>query len=177
MRIAVGSTNRTKVDGVTLGVAVSDLLRGAEIIPVKIVIEEFGQPIGFGQVITGAMERAQQAFHDVDLSVGIEGGLINAPHTKSGYFEVAVCAIYDGKQFHLGMSPGCEWPVKVTKMIINDGLDGSQAMREAGLTTEEKIGANGGAIALLSHGKIDRTECNRLAFIMALVHLENVEHY
>lgn len=91
--------------------------------------------------------------------------------------EVAVCAIYDGKQFHLGLSPGFEWPKSVTDLIVNQGLDGSQALREAGFTDHEKIGTAEGGIWIFTHGKMNRKEYNKLAVMMALIHLENKEYY
>jgi non-canonical (house-cleaning) NTP pyrophosphatase len=112
-----------------------------------------------------------------DYGFGIEGGLIAIPQTKSGHMEVGICAIYDGKQIHLGMTPGFEWPTKVIDGILNKGYDGSQAMREAGITAEEKIGANKGVINTLSNGRINRTEYNKQAVIAALIHLEHPEYY
>jgi non-canonical (house-cleaning) NTP pyrophosphatase len=91
--------------------------------------------------------------------------------------EVAACAIFDGSQVHLGLSPAFEWPTKVTDSILNKGLDGSQAMKEAGLTPHEKIGEKEGVIGLLTKGRMNRTEYNKLAIMMALTHLENPEHF
>jgi inosine/xanthosine triphosphatase len=118
-----------------------------------------------------------QSFHDCDYSIGIEGGLIEVPGTKSGYMEFGVCAIYDGANYHLGFSPGFEWPTSVTDLIVNKGFDGSSALKEAGFTDHEKIGTAQGGIWILTKGKIDRTEYNKQAVTMALIQLENSEHY
>jgi inosine/xanthosine triphosphatase len=123
------------------------------------------------------MNRARQAFIDTDYSVGIEGGLMAVPYTKTGYMEIGACAIYDGSHFHLGLSPAFEWPKSVADGIIHRGLDGSQAFRDAGFTNHEKIGISHGGIWILTKGKIDRTRYNELAVMMALIHLENKEHY
>lgn len=177
MKIAVGSTNKTKVDAVEQGIASSVLFKDAEVVSVKVVVEEFGHPIGADAVVQGAIDRAKQAQAGSDYGVGIEGGLIAIPHTKTGYFEVAICAIYDGKNICLGMSPGIEWPVRAAELILAGTHDGSQAIREIGLTKEEKLGGTIGAVGLLTGGKLDRTEYNRLAFITALAQLETADHY
>jgi len=61
--------------------------------------------------------------------------------------------------------------------LILDGLDGSQAFKELGLTDHSKIGTAEGAIYILTHGKVNRTQLNELAFTMALLQLENPAHY
>ncbi|MFA6131085.1 MAG: inosine/xanthosine triphosphatase [Patescibacteria group bacterium] len=175
--VNVGSRNQTKVQAVSEALQESKLFDAVEVVPVDVVAEEFGHPVGIEQVIKGAMDRAQKAFKNCELSFGIEGGLVEVPQTKSYYMEFAVCAIYDGTQFHLGMSPGFEWPKSVTDMIVHEKLDGSQALKKAGLTVEEKIGATEGGIWILTHGRMNRKEYNRLAVEMALIHLENMEHY
>lgn len=99
------------------------------------------------------------------------------PETKSGYMEVAVCAIYDGLQFHLGLSPAYEWPKTVTNLIVHQKLDGSQALQAAGFTDHEKIGTAEGGVWILTKGKMNRKEYNKIAVMMALIHIENEGHY
>ncbi|OHA08882.1 MAG: hypothetical protein A3A44_02195 [Candidatus Sungbacteria bacterium RIFCSPLOWO2_01_FULL_60_25] len=150
---------------------------GAEVDGVEVKTEEFGHPISLPTIVDGAMDRARQAFRECEYSVGIEGGLIEVPKTKSGYMEVAVAVMYDGVRFHLGLSPAYEWPKSVTERIVKKGLDGSQALREAGFTDHEKIGTAEGGISILTKGRMNRKEYNKLAVMMALIHLENKEHY
>ena len=99
------------------------------------------------------------------------------PQTKSGYMEVAVCAIYDGEQVHLGISQGCEWPKKAIDAILNKGMDGSQAMKAIGLTDKEKLGEHEGLVGIFTKGRTNRTEFNKTAVVMALMHLEFPEHF
>ena len=109
----MGSKNKTKVN------AVADILRDypmfgdAEVIGVAVQIEEFGHPKSLEETVAGAVDRAKQADEGHDYGFGIEGGLMAVPQTKSGYMEVAACAIYDGKTIHLGLSPAVEWPQAV----------------------------------------------------------------
>ena len=177
MKINIGSKNKTKVASVTNAIAGYPKFAGAVITPIDVQVETFGHPKGLDNVVKGAMDRAVQAFKDCDYSFGLEGGLLQVPHSKTGYMEVAVCSIYDGQQHHLGMSSGYEWPRAVADGILNKGLDGSQAIKAAGLTTQEKIGTAEGGIFLLSDGKLNRTEYNTQAVITALVHLLHPEWY
>ena len=177
MKINIGSKNQTKVQAVTEALKESKLFKGVDVCPIDVVTEKFGHPVTIDLVVKGAKDRARQVFQDCDYSFGIEGGLIEVPGTKSGYMEMAVCAIYDGQHFHLGLSPGFEWPKSVTELIVKKGLDGSQALRESGFTDHEKIGTAEGGIWIFTHGKMNRMEYNKLSVIMALIHLENKEHY
>lgn len=178
-KISVGSKNQTKIQAVAEALKESQLFNGAEIIinSVDVVTEVFGHPIAIDLVVKGAMDRARRSFVDCEYSFGIEGGLIEVPETKSGYMEAAACAIYDGAQFHLGISPCFEWPKSVTELIVKKGLDGSQALRKAGFTNHEKLGMAEGGIWIFTHGKMNRKEYNKLAVVMALIHLENGEYY
>ena len=177
MRVTVGSENQTKIEAVREALQESSFFMNAEVVPMRVGVEQFGHPVSLAMVVEGAIDRARQAFQNCAYSFGIEGGLIEVPKTKSGYMETSICAIYDGNQFHLGMAPSYEWPKTVIDLIVNKGLDGSQAFREAGLTAHEKIGTSGGGVSILTKGKMDRKGLNKLAVMMALIHLENREHY
>lgn len=177
MKIGMGSKNKTKVDALQNVLKEYPMFDGCEVVGVDVSVEQFGHPKNIDETVEGAIARAKQACVGNDYGFGIEGGLMAVPHTKSGFVEVAACAIFDGKQIHLGLSPGFEWPAKVIDGILNKGLDGSQAMKEAGLTSHEKIGEKEGVIGLLTKGRMDRTEYNKLAIVMALTHLENPGHF
>lgn len=176
MRIHVGSKNQSKVDAVTEMVKEYSLFAGAEVVAVDVPVETFGHPKSLAETVAGAEDRARAAFAGADYSVGIEGGLMAVPRSKTGYMEVTACVIYDGQNFHLGLSSAYEWPKKVNELILS-GRDGSQAMREAGLTDHPKIGAAEGAIWLLTKERLGRREFIKQGLMMALLHLENPEHY
>jgi inosine/xanthosine triphosphatase len=177
MKFNVGSKNLTKINAVEQAIKFYPAVKGAEVVGVEVNVETFGHPKSLDETINGAIDRAKQAFVDCDFSVGLESGLFPVPKTKTGYMEIAACAIFDGKNYHLGLSPAFEWPKEVADGIINKGLDGSQAFKAAGLTSHEKIGSTLGAIHFLSKGSLNRTEYNKWAVMMALVHLENPELY
>lgn len=178
MKLNVGSKNKSKVEAVREAVEVyRDLFPQYEVVPVEIVIEEFGHPKDLEATVQGAIDRAKAAFQDCSYSFGIEGGLMAVPQTKTGFMEVSVCAIYDGQNIHLGLSSAFEWPKKVFDLIVNQGLDGSQAVKASGLTTQDKIGADKGVINLLTKGNVNRKDVTKDSVVMALVHLINPELY
>lgn len=176
MNVGIGSKNKTKVQAVAEILLDYPIFECANIVEADVLIEQFGHPKNLEETVAGAVNRAKQAYKKNDYGFGIESGLIVVPQTKSGYMEVAVCAIYDGKQIHLGMSQAYEWPQKVLNKIL-DGMDGSQAMKAAGLTQHEKLGEHEGFVGIFTKGRTNRTEYNKAAVVMALMHLENAEHY
>lgn len=177
MKVGVGSKNKTKVNAVAEVLRDHPMFGVADVEGVGVKIEQFGHPKNLNEIVAGAVDRAKQAHAGRDYGFGIESGLMEVPQTKSGYMEVAVCAIFDGKQIHMGLSPAFEWPKKVLDGILNRGLDGSQAMKEAGFTHHEKVGEHEGFVGVFTKGRTNRTEYNKSAIVMALMHLENPEHF
>lgn len=179
MKINVGSKNITKVTAVRDAITLyPNLFKDAEVEGVDVKVELFGHPKNLKETIEGAVERAKQAFINCNYSFGLEGGLMEVPFSKSGFMEVGACAIYDGKNFSLGLSPAFEWPKEVTKLIISGKADASQAFYQLGLTHHEKLGAvEGGIIGFLTEGKLTREDFTKYSIIMALVHLEKPELY
>ncbi len=179
MKIAVGSKNQTKITAIKEALALyPKLFSNPEIFSVEIDVKLYGHPKNIKETVQGAIERARKAFVDCDYSFGLEGGLIEVPLSKTGYMEVGVCAIYDGKNFHLGLSPAFEWPREVTDLIVSGKADASQAFKQLGLTSEEKLGAvEGGIIGFLTDGRLTREDFTRYSIIMALIHLEHPEHF
>jgi inosine/xanthosine triphosphatase len=176
MVINVGSQNPTKIEAVENLVKGHPLFNGAVVKGVEVNVEEFGHPKSLDETVKGAKRRAKESFKNCRYSFGLESGLLKSKDAKSGYFDSTVCAIYDGQQFHLGISPSYEWPKSVVKLILN-GTDGSHAFKQIGLTKHDKIGIAEGAIYILTHGKMSRLQLNELAVMMALIHLENPDHY
>lgn len=176
VKIHVGSINQNKIQATQNVLTAQEMYRGATVVGVDVSVEEFGHPKNIEETIKGAKNRALAAYEGSDLAVGLESGLIVAPNTKTGYLETTACAIYDGHDYSVGLSPAFEWPKNVLKLILS-GHDGSQAFKMAGLTDYEKVGTANGAIHMLTHGAVDRTKLNELAMAMALIQLQNPEHY
>lgn len=125
------------------------------------------QPIGLDVTIQGAINRAQNAFSDeFDLSVGIESGLMEVPHSITGYLDLQWCAIYDGEKNTLGVSAGFEYPPLVIKEVL-EGMEVGDVMDE--VTGVDRLGEKKGAVSHLSRGLLDRTGNTEQCVLMAMI--------
>ena len=177
MKITVASTNEVKVNAVLDLLTEYEILRGAKVTSVKVASKVSEQPKSLAETISGAVNRAKAAFNGCDLSFGIESGLVTVPHTKTGMMDLCACVIYDGKEVHLGLSSAFECPPKVIHLVHSEGLDLNGAFHKIGLTNDPKIGNTGGAVGLLTRGRVDRVAYTKQAITMAMIHLENAEFY
>ena len=177
MKVNVGSKNPNKV------LAVEEaFLEFPEIFKPEVSYAEVDsgvskQPKKMEEIIQGAMERARNAFIDCDISVGIESGLMEVPNTKSGYMEITMCAIYDGKIFHLGGSSAFEYPKSMIDLVFSKDYDINEAAKEIGFTEKSNVGSAEGVVGLLTKGHLNRKDHSKQAVITALIHLLNPEHY
>jgi inosine/xanthosine triphosphatase len=179
MKINVGSKNQPKVQAVTDAVKLyPNLFPNPEVVGVEVNVETFGHPKTLAETVEGAVSRAKQAFKDCVYSFGLESGLVPTPETRSGYLEISIAAVYDGKNIYLGSAAGFEWPKKVTEMVASGKADASKAFKELALTQHEKLGAmEGGIIGFLTKGRMTRERQVMDSIITALIHLENPELY
>lgn len=173
MKINVGSKNKIKVEAVKEALSDYDFLSKAKITGVEAPSKVSEQPKSMNETIQGAMNRSSNAFSDCQYSFGLESGLMKVSHTKTGYMDFCVCAIFDGKNHHLGLSSAFEYPLEVTRLVIKKGLDINQAFYKTGLTKDPKIGSSKGAIGILTKGRLLRKDYIKQAITMALIHLEN----
>lgn len=102
---------------------------------------------------------------------------MEVPYTKTGFMDVCACAIFDGNRFHLGLSSVFEYPIEVTRLVLEEGLDVTEAFNATGLSQNEKLGSAEGAVGLLTGGRITRKDYTKQAIVTAMVHLENPELY
>lgn len=173
MKINVGSQNPVKISAVEEILKDYPHLSGAQVIGVKASSEVSDQPKSLEETVLGAKNRARNAFKDCVFSIGLESGLFSVPHSKTGHMDTCICCIFDGKEYHFGMSSGWEFPKKeVLDLIFNNGLDMNQAMFEAGLTSKKNIGSEEGAISFFTKGRLDRKEYTKQALRTALIHLD-----
>lgn len=173
LRFKVGSANKAKVAAVAGILLEYPHLAGGDVEGVKTDSGVSDQPLSLDETIAGAMNRAHSAFVDCDYSVGLESGLMAVPQAKSGYLDVCVAVIYDGSEFHLGISSAWEFKNKeIITSMVEEGLDMSQAIQKAGMTSNPNIGSEEGAIGIVTKGRIDRKAYTKQALQMALIHLE-----
>ncbi len=172
VKIVIGSKNQIKVDAVKEILQDYPHLKDAAISAVEVSSGVADQPKSLEETVRGAMNRAKGAFQDCDYGFGLESGLMAVPNTKTGFMDVCVCAIFDGQEYHLGLSSAWEAPKKVMHHIINEGLDMNQAAVKAGLTKNLKVGSAEGLVGIMTKGRLTRKEYTKEAIRTALIHLE-----
>ena len=175
MKINIASKNSVKVDALREVLKNYPDLTNYKVIPLETNSGVSEQPKSLEETVQGAINRAKAVFHDCVYSFGIESGLMSVPQTKTGSMDFCACVIYDGENYHLGLSCAFEFPPKVTQMIYEQDIDANEAFYRCGLTTDRKIGSSEGAIGLLTRGRISRKDYTKQAIQMALIHLENKE--
>ena len=145
----------------------------AEVTGVEVTTTVPEQPTSLEEIVEGAVQRAHNCFEECDYSIGLESGLMEVPQTKSGYMEIGACAIFDGTNIHLGLSPAFEAAdSSVFRMVIEEGIDLREATKRAGLTTHEKIGTAEGIVGLMTKGRMNRKDQIKQSLLTALIHLE-----
>ncbi len=176
MKVAVGSTNPTKVK------AVEEIMREfyeeVKVIAVDVDSEVGDQPIGLEKTIEGAINRAKKALKkgNADLGVGIEAGLYEVPNTITGYMDIQFCAIVDREgRITLGHGPGFEYPPYAVERVLREGVEVALPMSE--LSGDEELKKTIGAIGFLTRKKLVRKELNKLAVLMAMIPRINEELY
>lgn len=172
MKLNVGSKNPVKVQALEEIILDYPYLKDAELTPVEAASNVSDQPKSLEETVQGAMNRAKNSFLDCQYSFGIESGLMAVPNTKSGYMDVCVCAIFDGSQYHLGLSSAWEAPKEVTDLMINDGLDMNDAAHRSGFTNNPKVGAAEGLVGIMTKGRLTRKEYTKEAIRTALIHVD-----
>lgn len=179
MKISIGTNNKGKVEAVRRACADYSILKNAELVSIDIPSDVSIQPVGLEEITTGAKNRAKAAWEKTraDLGVGLESGIFKVPHTKSEYMDTTACAIYDGKKFHLGLSSCFEYPKKMIDSILKDKKEVSDIALEMGFAKERSFREGEGMIGVLTKSRVTRIDYTYQAVQMALIHLENPEHY
>jgi inosine/xanthosine triphosphatase len=179
LKVHVGTANPVKVLAVEQAVRLYPAtFPDARVSALAVDVEEFGHPRSLAETVEGAVQRARKCIRDAAFGFGLEGGLMAVPGAASGYMEVGACAIFDGSEAYLGLSPAYEWPEPVTRFVLEGKGDASQAMLAAGMTGHSKIGTvRGGAVGLLTGGRMGREAFTLHSIVMAMVRLDAREMY
>jgi len=165
IRVAVGTSNRVKVDAVTR--IFTQVFGLVEVQQVDSEHSAGKQPME-EETILGSIDRAKSALAkaSADYGVGIEAGLFfNKVLNK--HLDIQYCAIVDSSgRMTVGHGPGFEYPPEVIRSVLRGGTVGDTMSR---MTEIEKIGHRMGSIGYLSDGLIDRTSLSEIAVLMALI--------
>ncbi len=168
MKIAVGTSNPAKIEGVVKAYEFFNI--EVEVIPVKVESGVSRQPRSLEETVRGALIRAIRALEqvpDAEHGVGIESGLMHVP-CLNRIVDVTVAVIIDRDQkMSIGLSPAFELPPEVTRKLYGEDMELEEIAES--LSGVEKIGEKGGFIAYLTDSRYSRSELVRQAVIMALV--------
>lgn len=148
--IAVGSSNPVKAAAVQRVFPDAALHTG----PVDSGVA--AQPRSVLETIEGAQTRAGAAFarREVDLGVGIEGGVAPLP-VGEGWQLIMWAAVTDGSHSQIGMGPGLTLPPAIARPVA-DGVELGLVMDT--LTDEPDTAKGAGAIGALTDGRLTRTD-------------------
>ncbi|MFW6231128.1 MAG: DUF84 family protein [Nanoarchaeota archaeon] len=178
--IALGTKNSGKVVAVEEIIEeYPDLFPFSEVIPTEVESGVSEQPIGFDEISKGAKRRAKEAYESVrgDIGIGIEDGIAEMPHARTGYMNFCCCAIYDGHEYVIGMSGGYEYPRDVIKDILHRKMDVTESFYARGLTGNPHLGKAEGAVGVMSKGRENRVDGTKAALRRALIQLENKDWF
>ena len=150
--VAVGSTNRVKVDAVRA--VLGEIAPGARIEGVAVPSGVADQPFGDDEAIRGARARARAALEalDADLGVGIEGGVVES---DDGSLRTCAWAAVIGTDGRAGVGGSLAMPLP---QAVADDIRGGL---ELGLAMDKLVGAHDtkrgpGAVGILTAGLVDR---------------------
>ncbi len=179
MKISVGTQNKGKLEAVKNALSYYEKYSNSEIIGAEVKSGVSNQPKTIDETITGAKNRAKNAYHQksADLGIGLESGIFSVNQTKSGYMDTTVCAIFDGKNFHLGLSSCFEYPKKMIEMIFQENKEISDIAIELGFTNDRAFREDSGMIGILTKGILTRTKYSEQAVHTAMIHLLNKGYY
>lgn len=149
MKVAVGSTNKTKVH------AVEVVLQEAEVIALSVPSHVSAQPFSDEETLQGAKNRARLAMKegDADIGIGLEGGVLK---TEEGLLLCNWGALMtkEGKEFIAG-GARIPLPNEFLKPLEN-GKELSEIMNE--YMKRHDIGSSEGAMGIFTNNYVTRTD-------------------
>jgi len=171
-RVAVGSTNPVKVGAVA---RVFRLLCSPTVIPVAVEPGVPPQPVGLGETLRGALNRAVGALRGsgADYGVGMEAGVVRLG--EGLVLDVQACVVIDSSgRVGVGLSPWFQVPGGWAGRLLEGvelGVVAEEVLRRVG------IRSGLGVIGYLTRGFMTRLELGEDALLMALVPFMNPRLY
>ncbi|MFA6269833.1 MAG: inosine/xanthosine triphosphatase [Candidatus Paceibacterota bacterium] len=169
MKIAVGTTSGLKVRA--LKNALDNIQIEANVLPVKADSGISKQPFGYGEMIIGAKNRAQQALDETssDFTVGIENGLVEI---EGNYFDIACIYIKTkANDESITFSSGISIPDWVIEEIKERDTEGGEITKRLSGDSEKDTGK------YFSGGMIKREDILSQAIQIAFAKILNKEKY
>ncbi|WP_243149665.1 inosine/xanthosine triphosphatase [Thermaerobacter sp. PB12/4term] len=161
-RVAVGSTNPTKVEAVRR--VITAAWPGVEVTGHQVPSGVPVQPLGAAQTEAGARQRARLALESAggaaDLGIGLEGGV-----DPAGFLLSACCARDRKGRESVAWSLRMPLPPVVVRAVLHGEELGPLLERLGGVAG---IGRGPGAVGLFTRGLVDRTQLWQMAVAGAL---------
>lgn len=178
LRVVHGSTSPSKVS------AVEEILKGYfpfafTLMHAPIDSGVSRQPRSLTETVKGAKIRACDALiaHNGNFGIGIESGIVELPGSRSLAMELAVCAIFNGKNYSIGQSAGFEIPRIIMGDIITNEHSLTEGFASVGFISGEHEHGESSLLSMLTHGRMTRRMQNEQALTMALIQLDFHELY
>ncbi|MCA9553805.1 MAG: DUF84 family protein [Myxococcales bacterium] len=170
--VAVGSVNPVKVAAVQEVLQTMARFTDAVLMPSAAASGVSEQPLSLEETFRGAEGRARAALAHAGghgLALGLEDGMYPCPTDPERYLNVCVACAVEAERVHFGCSSAFMYPDAVVRLVLEQKMDVSQALKAAGLTAHPKVGADVGAIGLLSKGRLVRKDYTKQALVAALL--------
>lgn len=150
MKVAVGSTNPTKIT------AVKNVLGSQiELLPLEVPSSVSEQPFGDEETVAGAINRAKACFvkNNIDFAIGLEGGVIE---TRYGLMIINWGALVDeeGNEY-IASGVRALLPNEIAN-AVRQGKTLGQAMDM--YTNRKGVSKKEGAMGVITNGRINRDE-------------------
>lgn len=166
MLVAVGSTNRCKIEGVRR--AYSKYFRDFKVVAVKVDPGVSAQPLSLEETFRGAYNRGFHALRNVDgdHGVGVEAGMF----TVGGlWFDIQVAAIVDRSlEVTYGLSSSFAVPGWIADKLVEGKYKELEPVVE-GIYGVKDIGEKGGFVSMLTQNTVSREDLSYQATLMALI--------
>jgi inosine/xanthosine triphosphatase len=185
-RVGVGSRNEPKVAAVRAAIGAYAPRATVQGLDVPSGVPE--QPVGWGEIIRGARNRAEAAFAAGvwDLAVGIEDGLVPLPagaaSASGDHVNLGCAAVWDGVRMSLGFSSGFGYPPDVAAAAVAGREPIGELFDRRWRASRGECEAlpsarTSGNVGKLTAGALPRSEYARHAVLCALVPFVNPDLY
>lgn len=92
--------------------------------------------------------------------------------------DTSCCVIYDGENFHIGFSSCFEYPKKMIESVMNEKKEICDIALDMWFAEHREFREwLGIMVGTLTKWRVSRIDYTYQAVQMALIHLENPEHY
>ncbi len=173
MRVAVGTLRRAKLEAVRLAfqrVAEAGLWMpdGIELVPADVPSGVSAMPMNEPEGITGARNRAHICWErlDVDLALGLEGGVVVLPGPEPTLILRNWAVAWDGRIEWIGSGPGVQLPSSLARSVLSGVELGDAIDVFAGA---HDIRSGKGTFGVLTRDLMDRPYAFAEAVVAALV--------